>query len=43
MRLPERQLPLLQMSAAQFARNRRTLVHYFRRRREEQPQYQVPG
>ncbi len=40
---PERQLPLPEMSAAQLARYRRALVHYLRRRREEQPQYQVPG
>ncbi len=43
MPLPERQLPLPEMSAAQLARYRRALVHYLRRRREEQPHYQVPG
>ena len=40
----ERQLPLPEMSAAQLARYRRTLVRYFSRCREEQPQYQeMPG
>ena len=43
MRLPERQLPLPEMSAVQLARYRRALVCYLRRRWEEQLQYQVPG
>jgi len=37
---PERQLPISEMSAAQLACYRRTLVHYLRRCIQEQPQYQ---